>query len=339
MFFNYNIQQLIIAITVFFGLWTTILVIRKIIINQLHKTVKFSNLTRLTIELLMKTKLFFILAVSLYISATIMNLKIRHHDLVDKIMLSIVVIQIGLWLDHAIMRAVETSGIKEKIEGLLAKGGHKTIISILRIVLWSLILISILGNLGFQVGPLIAGLGIGGIAIALGVQNTLQDIAASLSIIIDKPFMVGDFIIIDSFMGTVECIGIKTTRLSSLTGEQIVFSNNDLLKSRVRNYKQMKERRILFSFKVPYNTPYEKVRKIPSIIREIIEQEEMAKFDRVHLKAFGEYAFEYEVVYLVQEPSYNTYMDLQQRINFKVIENFQACDIEFAYPKFSLAMS
>lgn len=201
-----------------------------------------------------------------------------------------------------------------------------------RLVLWTLVLLVVLRNVGVDITALVAGLGVAGIAVALAVQNVLGDLFAALSIILDKPFVVGDFIIVGEYLGTVERIGLKTTRIRSLSGEQLVFSNMDLLNSRIRNYKRMQERRVVFTIGVTYQTPYEKLAAIPSMIREIIEAQETTRFDRAHFARYGDFALVFEVVYYVTVPDYNVYMDIQQRINLELYRRFTAEGIEFAYP-------
>jgi len=201
-----------------------------------------------------------------------------------------------------------------------------------RAVLWTGVLLLALDNLGVHVTTLITGIGIGGVAIALAIQNILGDLFASLSIILDKPFMIGDFIIVDDFLGTVEHIGLKTTRLRSLSGEQLVFANSDLLKSRIRNYKRMAERRIVFSIGVVYQTAPEKLAGITGFIRDIIEGQPQARFDRAHFKGFGSSSLDFEIVYWVTSPDYNLYMDIQQAINLALFRRLQSEGIEFAYP-------
>jgi small-conductance mechanosensitive channel len=198
--------------------------------------------------------------------------------------------------------------------------------------LWSLVLLIALQNLGVEVTALLASLGVGGIAVALAAQNILGDLFASLSIYFDRPFVVGDFIIVDSLLGTVEKVGLKTTRIRSLHGEQLIFSNNDLLNSRIRNYKRMLERRILFSIGVVYGTAYEKLVRVPEILRDAIEREELARFDRAHFRGYGDSSLDFEIVYWVTLPDYNTYMDIQQRINFEIFRRFEEEEIAFAFP-------
>jgi small-conductance mechanosensitive channel len=203
---------------------------------------------------------------------------------------------------------------------------------IARFVLWTIILLLILDNLGIDITTLIAGLGIGGIAVALALQNILSDLFASLSIVLDKPFVIGDFIIVGDLMGTVEKIGLKTTRVRSLSGEQLVFSNNDLLQSRIRNYQRMQERRVVLSFGVAFRTPHEKLAAIPHLVREIIESQEHARFDRAHLSGLGSYSLNFEVVYYIKSPDYTLYMDTQQAINLELCRRLRGEEIRLAYP-------
>jgi small-conductance mechanosensitive channel len=201
-----------------------------------------------------------------------------------------------------------------------------------KVVVWALGLILILDNVGIEVTALVAGLGLGGAALALASQNILSDLFASLSIVMDRPFVLGDAISVDAFVGTVEHIGLKTTRLRSLSGEQLVMSNNDLLQSRIRNLKRMTERRVVLTVGVTYETPAEQVAAIPGMLRQLIESQEQVRFDRAHFQKYGDFALVYEAVYFVTSPEYSLYMDIQQAINLRLMERFAAEGIEFAYP-------
>lgn len=203
---------------------------------------------------------------------------------------------------------------------------------LLRWVIWSLGLIFVLDNLGIDISALVAGIGIGGVAVALAAQAVLGDAFSALSIFLDKPFEIGDFIIIDDHLGTVEHIGIKTTRIRSLSGEQLVFANSDLTKSRIKNYKRMETRRVVFKIGVVYQTPVEKVREIPDLTKNIFARMDGVRLDRVHFQSFGDFSLVYEVVYYVLSADYNIYMDKQQEINFALMEVFSREGIEFAYP-------
>jgi small-conductance mechanosensitive channel len=207
-----------------------------------------------------------------------------------------------------------------------------------RLALWSTVALLVLANLGIDVTAMVAGLGIGGIAVALAAQNILGDLFASASIVLDKPFVIGDFIIVGEDMGTVEHIGLKTTRVRSLSGEQLVFANNDLLKSRIRNFKRMNERRAAFGIGVTYQTPAEKLAAIPAMLREAVEAQSPTRFDRAHFKQYGDSALLFEVVYYVLSPDYNLYMDIQQAINLAVFRRFAEEQIEFAHPTYTVCL-
>lgn len=241
-------------------------------------------------------------------------------------------LQFGLWLNAGISFWLE----RYKARTLATDAGAATSLAALgfvgRIVMWSALLLVTLDNLGVDVTALVAGLGVGGIAVALAVQNILGDLFASLSIVIDKPFVLGDFVVVDDLSGTVEHVGLKTTRIRSLSGEQIVFSNSDLLKTRIRNYKRMYERRIPFTFGVLYQTTPAQLEAIPGMVKTIIEEVEHARFDRAHFLRFGDSSLDFEVVYWVTSPDYTVYMDAQQAINLALVRRFADAGIDFAYP-------
>ena len=208
--------------------------------------------------------------------------------------------------------------------------GHLS--KVIRILLWLGGAVFVLDNLGVNITSVIAGLGIGGVAVALAAQAALGDAFSSLAIFLDKPFKVGDFIIVGDLMGTVEHVGFKTTRLRSLHGEQLICSNSDMTGSRVRNYQRMETRRVAFKLGVVYQTTTAQVKAIPGIIRAVIEAHTLAKFDRAHFLSYGDFALIFEVVYYVLSPDYNAYMDLQQDVNVRIKEEFERAGVEFAYP-------
>ncbi len=198
--------------------------------------------------------------------------------------------------------------------------------------LWAVVTMLVLSILGIPVTPLLASVGVGGIAIGFALQQILGDIFCSVAIVLDRPFEVGDFIINGEHMGTVESIGIKTTRVRSLGGEQIVFPNSDLIGSRVRNYKRMEERRVLFQFGVLYSTTASKLEEIPEVVKSIIGGEKQTRFDRAHFASFGDSSLNFEVVYYVLTANYNEFMDIQQRINLALVRRFETMQVGFAFP-------
>ncbi len=203
---------------------------------------------------------------------------------------------------------------------------------LLQIGLWAVLLLAGLANLGIEIGPFLAGLGVGGIAVALALQNVLGDLFASLSIVLDKPFVIGDFIVVGDMAGKVEYVGLKTTRVRSLSGEQLIFSNSDLLSSRIKNFRRMNERRILFQVGVTYQTPRDVLARIPLMLRAAVEAQAKARLDRAHFAQFGDSALVFEVVYFVLSAEYDIYMDVQQAINLDIARQFEENSIEFAYP-------
>jgi len=212
------------------------------------------------------------------------------------------------------------------------------IIIIVNVLIWVVGLIFLVDNLGYNITTLITGLGIGGVAIALAAQAVLADLFSYFVIFFDKPFEIGDFIIVGDKMGTVEYVGIKTTRLRALSGEQLVMANKDLTNSRVQNYKRMEKRRVVFSITVTYETSAEKLKKIPSLIKEIIESQQQTQFDRGHFASFSDFSLVFEFVYYVLSADYNVYMDKQQAVNFAIFDAFERENISFAYPTQTIYM-
>ncbi len=208
----------------------------------------------------------------------------------------------------------------------------KAVIPFLRVAIWGIGLVFLLDNLGFQISTVIAGLGIGGIAVALAAQAMLRDLFSYVGIVFDRPFEIGDFITIDGHMGTIEHIGIKTTRIRSLSGEQLIFSNSDLTNSRIQNLKRMETRRIVFKFRIHYETTSQQLREIPVIVKQIIEGIADTRFDRAHFSALGESFLNFDVVYYVLGNDYTLYMNIQQEINLKLKEALEERNIRFAYP-------
>ncbi len=290
-------------------------------------------------DILGRTKLWFGLAVAIYLGAHSLTLPERVARVLDHFIAIAVIVQLAvfanralaLWLGHYLAEKRERDAASATTLSVLGFIG--------RVALWSITLLLILDNLGVNITALVTGLGIGGVAVALAVQNILGDIFASLSIALDKPFVIGDFIVVGEHLGTVEYIGLKTTRIRSLSGEQIVFGNADLLESVIRNYKRMDERRVLFQFGAIYQTPYEKLVRIPAIVREIVESLDKTRFDRAHFKAYGDSSLDFEVVYSVRDPDYNLYRDIQQAINLALFRRFAEEGIEFAYPTRTLYLA
>lgn len=284
------------------------------------------------VVLIEQTKLPFIIVVGIFVGAAFLQLPERIQSIVASLLIIALLLQVGIWGMALIAQVLDSYRQLAQKKNRSAVTTINVIGLISKIVLWSIVVLLALDNLGVNVTALVAGLGIGGVAVALALQNILGDLFASLSIMFDKPFVVGDFIIVGDLMGSVEHIGVKTTRIHSLSGEQLVFSNSDLLNSRIRNFGRMFERRVVFSIGVTYDTPREKLKRIPHIIQTAVESQNDTRFDRAHFMKYGDYALLFETVFYVLTPDYNTYMDIQQEIYFAIHAQFEQADIHFAYP-------
>jgi small-conductance mechanosensitive channel len=271
--------------------------------------------------------------VALFAGVSVLTLPDRVTSILTSVTIIALLVQGGLWISAGIKGWIAIQHEERREEDAAAVMTMNVVGVAARIILWSMVVLLTLDNLGVDVTALVAGLGIGGVAVALAAQNILGDLFASLSIVLDKPFVLGDFLIIGDFLGAVEQIGLKTTRVRSLSGEQLVFSNADLLSSRIRNFGRMYERRVASKIGVTYQTPREKLERIPQIIREAVEEQgERVRFDRSHFQAWGDFSIVFETVYYVLSPDYNVHMDIQQAIALRVHERFEAEGIEFAYP-------
>lgn len=280
-----------------------------------------------------KTNMLFIIALSLLAGLQWVQVADRVSRWNYSLLIIVIIVQGGLWVNACIGFWIRRTERKYEVEDAGKLTTLKAMGTVARILVIAIVGILALDQVpGVEVSALVASLGIGGIAVALALQNVLADLFASLSISLDKPFALGDFVIVDNYLGVVEKIGLKTTRIKSLSGEQLIFSNNDLLRSRIRNYKRMQERRVPFTVGVTYQTPREKLEEIPGIFEDVLKRQENVRFDRAHFKEYGPYSLNFEFVYYVLSPDYNVYMDIQQAINFGLHEEFEKRGIEFAYP-------
>lgn len=289
-----------------------------------------TRLDDIALSLIRKTRSFFLVLVAVYVGSFALTLPARPAHMIYLALIVALLAQIAIWGNTLVDLWVARYGAR------LAQDGERvTTINALgylaRFVLWSFVLLLALDNLGVNVTALIAGLGITGIAVALAVQNILGDLFASLSIVLDKPFVLGDFITVDGYMGHVEYIGLKTTRIRSLFGEQIVFSNADLLRSRIRNYKRMVERRVVFTLSVTYETSYDTLRAIPQLLREIVDEQPHARFQGAYFKEYRDFALDFEVEYFVDGRDDRLYKNVRQSVNLAVFRRFHERGIEFAH--------
>ena len=333
-FLNNSLMTWSIALGVTLALMLVLSVVRRFVRNSLKRLASATDSGRVFVaaDVVAHTKGWFLIAVSAFVGSRFLELPDAAETVMSRIAVIAFLLQLGIWFLAGLAQIIE----HRREERLGSDPGSIAAMDMMhfaaRVAVWAVVLLLTLDNLGVNITALVAGLGVGGIAVALAAQNIISDLFASLSIVLDKPFVVGDFLIIGDFLGSVEKVGLKTTRLRSLSGEQLIFSNNDLLNSRIRNYGRMFERRVVFSVGVTYQTPAETLETIPGIIREAIEDHENARFDRAHFQKYGDFSLVFEAVYYVLSSDYTTYMDIQQAINLKIFRRFEAEGIEFAYP-------
>lgn len=338
--FGLSLQNWLLAFLVFFFVFLGGSLLKMILTRRLMRWQGAEDTApaSLAYNLVKDTRLLFVLAVGLYSGLRILDISGEIALVLDKLISVALFIQIGLWASHLIDFAITRRLASQETgrQAAVAATTLRAVSLVLRVTLWSLIVLLILENVtGISIGVLVTSLGIAGVAVALAVQGILGDLFASLSIALDKPFVIGDLITIADFSGTVEQIGLRSTRLRSITGEELVFSNSDLLNSRIRNFGHMQQRRGLSKLTVDYNTPRHELDMIPQLIQEIVESCENTTFVRAHLKALGDWALEYEYMYFVNSASFVDFMDVQQTINLEILRRFAEAGIEFASPPVS----
>ncbi len=339
-YYNNTVQDYLIAAGIVLGGILLLRLFRKLILIRLRKWAERTEtrLDNFAIDALDKFALPALNFLIIYAGISYLELSEEANKIVK--------VAVAIVITFFILRLISTialQGLKSYV-GRQEQGEEKIkqlggIMLIINATIWIIGAIFLFDNLGYNVGTIIAGLGIGGIAIALAAQNILGDLFNYLVIFFDRPFEIGDFIILDDKMGTVEYIGIKTTRLKSLSGEQLILANSDLTKSRVHNYKRMQRRRIQFEIGVVYQTTMEQVKEVPLIIKDIIDSLDGVTLDRTHFKSYGDFSLIFQTVYFVESAEYNVFMDKQQIINLRIYEEFQKRKIEFAYPTQSIFLA
>lgn len=329
-------QDWLIALGLSAAIALAVYLFKPILIRRLSGAIEHSNtkIDDALLAALRSTRFWIIVIFAISIGSRYLELPDPHSRALATVTALALFLQAGLWANTVFKFWLHRSQEKALLSNASAATSLSAIGFLGQMALWTVVTLLALDNMGVNITALVAGLGVGGVAVALAVQNILGDLFASLSIVVDKPFVIGDFIIIENYMGTVEYVGLKTTRIRSLDGEQIIFSNSDLLQSRVRNYKRMFERRVVFSFSLVYETTPDQLEKVPPIVRAAIEEQgEKVRFDRAHFQKFGDHALVFEAVYIVRDPDFNLYMDIQQAINLRILRELSARDIFFAIPR------
>lgn len=316
------------------GGWLVVILILKAGIRSRKKKVLFSNPE--SIAYIVLQNIINYIAPLLYIFAVYSGLNVLHmHAAVEKGVELIWIFSMVFFMTRFVLAIISwmiQSFWKNKNTGEANATTIVLLTTIVKVIVWVIAFLILLDNMGVKISGLIAGVGIGGIAIAFASQAILGDVFNYFTIFFDKPFEIGDYIVIDEHRGHVEYIGLKSTRMKSISGEQLVFSNTDLTNSRVRNFKRMTERRATFSFGVTYQTPVKTLQKISELVKKIIEDLEDTRFDRAHFHKFGDSSLDFEVVYFVKSKDYSVYMDRQQEINIKLMEGIKKLKTDFAYP-------
>jgi len=332
-FFKNDLESWAIAAAITLGVTLALHFLRRVVLHRLRARSARAGLTadaganELVASMLRNTYLVIMLAMSAYLGALALDLTDKQRLIVSRVAIAALILQLAIWGD-TLLRAWRDRSI-----GGDGKRASRTIICFLtRLALWVVAFLMVLDNFGFNITALVASLGVGGIAVALAVQNILGDLFASLSIMLDKPFEIGDFIIVGDVLGSVEHIGLKTTRLRGLGGEQVIFANGDLLKSRIHNHKRMETRRVAFVLRVAYGSSEQQLARIPALIREVVGAEPRAVFERAHFFHYGEWSLNFEVVYHFQSPDYVAHMDTQQAILLEIYRRFEREEIRFAHP-------
>jgi small-conductance mechanosensitive channel len=325
--------QWLIAVVIGAVVWGSLWILRDLIASRYEKYSRAKNptLIRLIAYVIGNTKQILFFAIALDVARESIALPDNIQRVASNTVMILILIQVGLWAGRTVRFYLEMKEVERGADRVFA--GSLDIVSFVsRMLIWSLLILVMLSNIGVNITALLAGLGVGGVAVALALQNVLGDLFASLSIALDKPFVIGDNLVIDTYIGKVEHIGIKTTRLRSEGGEQIILSNADILRSRVRNFGRLSQLRILATIRVGFDTPADKLKEMPKLLENIVREHAQARFERCHLKTLGESCFQFELSYFVQQPAVNSMLDLQQAVNFRIIDELRRSGVEFAYP-------
>lgn len=332
-FYGNSVADWAVAGLVAAAVWVGLSIVRRLVLARSRHRASANHPApvRLIFHLLASTKQFLIVALAIYAGQEDLVFPPKLQHIVDRAVVMAILLQIGLWAVRSLKFYLQIKELERGPDRGFT-GSLDIINFVAQTLIWSLLSLVALENLGINITALLAGLGVGGVAVALALQNVLGDLFASLSIALDKPFVVGDRLAIDAFSGVVERIGIKTTRLRSDAGEQIILSNADILKSRVRNYGRAPEQRALATIRVPYGTARETLHAIPKLMEAIVREQANARFERCHLKTLEGTCLEFELSFFVQQPKINSLLDLQQAVNFRIIDEFRRLGVEFAYP-------
>jgi small-conductance mechanosensitive channel len=333
LFLGDRVRDWLAALALVLLLLTGLALVKRLVVRRIARLAARTGtgLDDFLIDLVRRTRWLLLVLPALYLGSAVLHVSPRAHEVLRVLAILSLLLQaalwglagIELWLARTRRRRQATDAASVTLIGVLGFVG--------KLALWTVVLLVALDNLGVDITALVTGLGVGGIAVALAVQNILGDLLASLSIVLDKPFVIGDAITVGEFTGTVEHVGLKTTRLRSVSGEQVVFPNGDLLQSRIRNWARLAERRVVLVLSVDYTTPPGTLEHLPGLLRRTIEAQPDLRCDRVHLRGFGAHGIELEAVYFVTTADYKLHMDRQQTILLALLRALEGEGVALAY--------
>jgi small-conductance mechanosensitive channel len=335
-FIGNTVQSYMIALGIFLAFFIFIKLFKRRIFEKIKLLTKKTktDFDDEVVDIIESVPDFLYLYVSLYAGLQFISI----NQNISKGLDILLVVFVIFWATQAISRVIEYAlykigkSRKEEVKRGEKNTTYFALALIAKIILWSVGILLVLANLGVDITALVASLGIGGIAVALALQNILSDIFSSFSLYLDKPFEVGDYVVVGEHSGTIKKIGLKTTRIQALQGEEIVIANNELTSTRIQNFKRLKKRRVSFAFGVTYSTPSSKLEKIPKMVKQIMSKKKLLTFDRAHFKSFGDSSLDFEVVYYIDSADYAEYMDHQQSINLAILKAFEKEGIDMAFP-------
>ncbi|HKL16824.1 MAG TPA: mechanosensitive ion channel family protein [Patescibacteria group bacterium] len=329
-FLGNTFQSYAIFLLIILGVVIVLKIFQKVILHRLKKITQKTenNIDDFAVSMVQSFGFWFLFYIGVYFGAKTLNLNPILSKALDALLIAWLVYRIAFWVERFFNYLLDKK--KDVEEG--EKSSFRLIGTILKIVVWVLGILLVLSNLGVNISSLIAGLGIGGIAAALAIQNILGDLFSSFAIYFDKPFVPGDFIVVGDYKGIVEKIGIKTTRIKSLQGEEIIISNKDLTSARVQNFKKMTDRRVSFDFGLEYNTPQDRLQKAKKAVAEIIKKTQKARLDRINFIEFGDSSLKFEAVYYIESPDFNVYREIHEKILLNIRKSFKELELSFAFP-------
>ena len=331
-FLGNTVLDYILFLTTFVVLFIFVKLVEKFLLSKLKEKKKVGerSIKSVLVDFILSIRTSFYLYLAFYVSLLGIEVSDRLATFLGAVLAIWITVRVMIGVQLFIDYTLNKKLLDDADPG--TEVAAKNMGTIFKALLWIFAVLLLLSNFGVEVTSLVAGLGVGGVAIAFALQNVLEDLFSSFAIYFDKPFTIGDFIIVGDQMGTVEKIGIKTTRIRALQGEEIVVSNKELTSERVHNFKKLEKRRAVFEFGVVYGTSDEKMKKIPNMVKKIVDDKEMAEFDRAHFKGFGDSALEFEVAYYVLSSDFKDYRDIHEKVLLDIKKAFSKESISMAFP-------